>query len=303
MVHEIALEPELVASWSSREALAFFRSAFGLGTPRVLGGCPDLARWRDLVMQRAAQANLDQGAMHRLGALVQHLTQVSAVRAATPGARNPSWAEEVRAEHQRMPLHAIFGRQAEPPEIHSEESIWSGEAPWAVPQVRIVHRMADAYVDALAPMLRIARTITLVDPFFSPTTRLFKTTLEALLGVALRRRPAAAPKTALSLLTTSDASGRAFQDLASIVPLGARLKIVRYEARTEYEHNRYLLTELGGVALGAGFRESSPKATDDFAVLSAEVYALRRRQYVDQNEDFHFDPVTTVVGTSRLEPT
>lgn len=64
-------------------------------------------------------------------------------------------------------------------------------------------------------------------------------------------------------------------------------------------HNRYILTELGGVGFPAGLDEK-PRATDDPWLLTREQHEVRWSQYAgrppafDQPED-----EITIVGTNR----
>jgi hypothetical protein len=149
-------------------------------------------------------------------------------------------------------------------------------------------------------MVRSAWTIVVVDPHFSPGEVRFVEPLEAILREAFKSRRSEGPNVNAALLTTSDSSATLFQQIAGRVPQGVRLKVVRYEGRQEKEHNRYVLTELGGVSFGTGVDQGSPRETDDLQLLPLEVFALRSRQYVQRNEGFHFAPLTTVVGTKRM---
>ena len=49
MIHEYALEPELVASWHDRMQFRFFIGQFGFGTGRVVSRYPK--QWRELVLE------------------------------------------------------------------------------------------------------------------------------------------------------------------------------------------------------------------------------------------------------------
>ena len=55
----------------------------------------------------------------------------------------------------------------------------------------------------------------------------------------------------------------------------------------EQFHNRYILTEFGGVNLGTGLDQSNEFQTDDWHLLSKEQYNKRWKQYVDQLEIYY----------------
>ena len=64
------------------------------------------------------------------------------------------------------------------------------------------------------------------------------------------------------------------------LPAGQKVTIRRLTERPGGErlHNRYILTEHGGVSFGAGLDER-PGATDDLQVLDRKTYDKRWRQY------------------------
>ena len=55
MIHEYALEPELVATWGNRHDYRYFLEKFGLGQPRIVSRYPE--RWTRLVWQAFRPAN------------------------------------------------------------------------------------------------------------------------------------------------------------------------------------------------------------------------------------------------------
>jgi hypothetical protein len=174
-------------------------------------------------------------------------------------------------------------------------------------------RTAAGVVGALAPLLRRAREVRMVDPYFNP----YKTSYgdaqrgvhtEAWSGRSDAERPRVELHTALEVKSRRAATGggvvyedwRRAQDadgspttpgaaeraLAAWIergvmgttrawPAGARVEVFLWRRKEEVPHNRYLLTEFGGVLLGAGFDAGDAKATDDAALLSREQYLQR----------------------------
>ena len=67
-------------------------------------------------------------------------------------------------------------------------------------------------------------------------------------------------------------------------------------------HNRYILTDLGGVTFGIGLDEGADGGTDDLALMGRGQYELRWSQYVG-NPPAGFEqegmPVE-VIGTRRM---
>lgn len=298
MVHEIALEPELVATWKSREAQAHIRESLGVGTPRVVSGFPTIAEWRKAVLK--AVGTLEPIAQSQFVTFIHQMSLTSTFRKGARFDPAADWEANAVTEHGRMPFDGIICRQKTCAVTSSEDVIWDNTVPWSVQRGYSVPRRGEEYARVLAPMLRNARTLTVVDPYFTPSEGRFVLPLEALLQEALKWRRSEGPNIEAALLTMNESPATQFQQLARRVPQGLRLKVVRYEAREEKVHNRYLLTELGGVSFGTGVDEGSPRETDDLQLLAPNVLAFRSRQYVQRNEGFHFDAITTVCGTKRL---
>jgi hypothetical protein len=84
--------------------------------------------------------------------------------------------------------------------------------------------------------------------------------------------------------------------------MGCKIGFVRWEEKHGGEklHNRYVLTELGGVFLGVGLDEGDAGETDDFILLPRAQYEHRWSQYVNNDGAFELaDRPATVHGTRR----
>lgn len=296
MIHEFALDPEIVAKWDRKEILTHISSVMGLGTPRILNAGPTPAEWRAQVV-KLAPSSLSDVARARLVALIQRLTEVTSMR--TPAPPTDRWIDFVKQEHARVPFAGVIAQSPWETGIHPEDVIWDRQPPWEVAPTAVVKREATAYSELLAPMLRVARTLAIVDPYFSATNPRFVGSLDSLLTQALARRANEAAAIAVTVLTRSDCSATLYQKLSERIPMNLRVRFARYEGSGDEPHNRYVLCELGGVMIGAGLDEKFA-ATDDVSVLSRENFALRNRQYVQRNDGFSFEDLTTVVGAKRL---
>lgn len=296
MIHEFALDPEIVAKWDRKEILTHISSVMGVGTPRILCAGPTPAEWRERVLKLAA-GSLSEVAQARLLALVQWLTEVTSGR--PPSASTTTWSDFVKHEHARVPFAGVIAQTPWETGIHPEDVIWDRQPPWEVAPTAVVKREAAAYSELLAPMLRVARKIAIVDPYFSATNAKFVDSLDSLLTQALARRANEAAAIAVTVLTRSDCSAVLYQKLSERIPMNLRVSFARYEGSGDEPHNRYVLCELGGVMIGAGLDERFA-ATDDVSVLSRENFALRNRQYVQRSDGFSFENLTTVVGAKRL---
>src|SRR5262249_45322192 len=135
-----------------------------------------------------------------------------------------------------------------------------GSPLWKLPPGVVVARRPAEMAAAVAAMLRIAETIVLVDPYFSPDSPAHRRTLEAFLRTMLEGRTVGGPGR-LEVQTSVGHTGTRphFENeckarLPGCIPAGARLKVIRLEERSPGErlHNRYILTDVGGVVFVGG---------------------------------------------------
>lgn len=158
---------------------------------------------------------------------------------------------------------------------------------WAVPRAVTIARRAAEMAAALADMLRISEVIIFVDPHFGPERLRHRRTLEAFLRAVIQARCADGPRR-VEVHTSMDNTGtREFfvaecqGRLPRCIPTGMNLRVIRLEARPREEqlHNRYVLTDVGGVQFGAGLDEGDHGATDDLHLLERAQYEARWQQY------------------------
>jgi hypothetical protein len=287
MIHEYALEPELVASWGNRHDFRYFVEKFGLGQPRIVSRYP--RRWTRLVWQ-AFQSDDDLDRT-RMVELLQRLGERMVHRRDYLWDAGRAWSENARAEHGRVPFHAILAR-ANPgnhPRVLVASELDDSTPLWGVPRAVTIARRAGDMAAAVAAMLRIAEVIVFVDPYFGPDKRRHRQTLEAFLRATVEGRPIDRPgRVEVNTSADEDRTGtREFfegecqRQLPRCLPIDIRLRIGRLEQRPRGEelHNRYILTDIGGLQFGAGLGEGDDGTTDDVHLLERAQYHERWQQY------------------------
>lgn len=296
MIHEFALEPAMVARWSGREAI-HVTSNMGIGTPRLLCGAPSIAAWKKEVLQLAEKMH-EGVALTRVVEVVRLLTEGATRR--TAGDAGRPWAEFVQQEHRRIPFAGIIATTASHPPLAAEDVIWTNQKPWERETTQVIRRQAADLASVCSPFLRLARHIVIVDPYFSPQAPGFVDSLQALLVASFEMRPREVDTVRVVLLTHQDINASAFSGLARRIPQKVKLEVIHYDEREDSPHNRYVLTDLGGIMIQAGTRSSAPTHTDDVSVMAKSTYQTRWRQYALRSEGFAFKHVTTLTGTGPL---
>ena len=307
MLHEYAVEPELAAMWGDRKSGRYFLDKFGLGSPRIMSRYPP--NWEQLVW--AARRSDSQ--RKRTEELIQRLSEVMVTRQGADWNPDRTWLENTLNEHRRIPFHAIVvrGNPAPHSKVLVADELDEHTSLWSVPH-ETIPRTAAAIAGAVRDMLRMANDVVFIDPYFAPQrphhTKVLAACFRACLDKRLvREHPtvrvftaAAAKKNGTRQYFEEECRAR----LPRMLPRRQRVTIARLEERSEGEklHNRYILTEFGGVGFPAGLGEEHQEhqATDDPWLLTRKQHAVRWSQYVgrppafDQPED-----EITVVGTAR----
>lgn len=304
MIHEFAVEPELLVEWSaSRLSSAYFAGSFGLGEPRIVSHYPSdwqaraLRHWTE----REAKATTDEekGKLElqrqRFLELTRSLSGVMVNRTTLACANNKTWLDNALA-HAPHTLPTILARQADgaPPHVLAGEAIL-GHVCWKLPKAMCVSRDAKALASAVTPLLRCCHEVVFVDPYFHPSRHrpsfaLFIDALKDRVGLGYPHR--------IEILTSLSGRNRpswhqfksgCLESIAPLLPPGWSMRVAAVNAlssRGEDVHNRYILTNFGGIVFGVGLNSGAATAADDLSVMSREQYERRWKQYAGKTADF-----------------
>ncbi|MCP3143427.1 hypothetical protein [Pyxidicoccus xibeiensis] len=310
MIHEFALEPELVASWHDRRVAYPFLCQMGLGQRRVACAFPFPA-WAKLVMG-ALQASFAEGgaaeaqrARKNLEVLLRHLQQSGTKRSGRL-AEGESWLEAATREHSQYPFGGIVVRTSTrtEPYLVVAERLGEEDFPAWTPPAPPVMRHPRELANALAPVLRCARQLRFVDPYFDVEVAAFFEPMREYLLVAQKRRGVGelliqvhfeikpkdieqAARVQSRRVTEEELARNRLaaceRRLQPLLQPGVSARVFAWAEGSGRvrPHNRYVLTEVGGVALLTGLDRSEPGArqTDDLIVLTQEQYAAHWAEY------------------------
>ena len=291
MIHAFALEPELVATWGNRDEFRFIHDKFGLGTPRVLLELPAFNKWKRAVYRAATDLALSQEDLKRIEELFRLFSEHRHRRPETVFDGLVTWLENAESEYARRPFAGIVA--SENPRAHQAvlvpDQLGTNSSCWVCPTGASPARTPEALALALSPMLASCRELHLVDPHFGPENARHRRVVEALLGVLI----ASGIRLDVVRIHCSVKPTLAFFDeeaakMAARLPRGVSVEFVRWKAKAGGEklHNRYVLTDIGGVSLGVGLDAGAPGETDDLLLLPRAQYELRWAQYVGKNGAF-----------------
>jgi len=217
------------------------------------------------------------------------------------------WLSNAEAEHKRRPFHAIVARAnpnrnsavLEVDDIDETNPLWKCRTEITVP------RVARDMADAVGSLLRIGREIVFVDPYFSPDKPRYRNSLREFLCIVLADRIQVQP-TRIEVHTSDRLGADWFADeckrlLPPLIPRGLSVRFVQWRQRQSGEklHNRYILTDIGGVSFHSGLDEGEPGETDEISLMDAEAYRFRYDQYAGGSPAFDLVGDVVVQGAKE----
>lgn len=309
MIYEYALEPDLVASLTERSEARYYYENLGLGQPRLVSRYPK--RWKALALEAVEQraSGLTEKQRTMLVELIQRLSEPMIRRGGSPWDPSRPWLENAEQEHDRKPFRSILAlsnpraRQ----EVLVGRDLDEQNLLWAAARGATVPRQARPIAELVLPLLRCCGVAIFIDPHFGPENIRHRRPLEAFLESMVDGR------TDLSSLTVEVHTGtkstaeffkRSCENqLSRCIPAGMRVTLRRWTPRPGGEdlHNRYILTDLGGLIFSHGLDEGKPGETDDVNIMDRRQYAFRWEQYAGQSPAFDSseEPVV-VIGTRPI---
>lgn len=301
MYYEYAVDP---ASFDSWQTTRYLLDAFGFDKGRLICEFPT-KHWKRLVYEHISTAPLRDIERARMVERLKMLPRETLMRrpgaafnAATP------WIRNAVAEHARCAFKAVLspGKDAGTDDVLDPREVDATDARWSVPPAETLPREVSTVVPRLRPLLQQASVIRVVDPYFHPRGALKVQFLHAIVR-------AAAPDAVIEVYLKEGASGEPGRSLCATadarlpeqIPAGRTVDILVWRERPGGErfHNRFLLTNVGGVQFGDGLEQGEGAEVDRVSRLGDRECEEYRQRYGANSTAFEFVCRTTVRGTRR----
>jgi hypothetical protein len=262
MFHEFAVEPSVLSSW---DRTRFFLDAFGPWKGRFLARFPK--HWKRMVFESLRCPEVERlRIVERLASLDQRVFSPR-----THAAYDPSqvWLENARIEHGRLRFRAIIAEGGGGGDVLDAGAVDDRSELWRVEQGRMVPRQATAYVNVLELLIRASSKIIYVSPYFRADhpdkTAPVVAICAALAGSAVN----------FEIHFKDEPRSYAFSmDVAKrylprLLPPGSKVTLRCWKERSDGArlHNRYLLTDVGGVQFGDEIEVGAPGHEDRMSIL------------------------------------
>ena len=284
MIYEYALEPEMVATWGELQKYRFFYNEFGFNRGRIVSRYPK--SWAKKVYE--TYSGNDDMEKARLVTILQKISENSIKRKETCWEEEKNnWLANAICEHSRHPFDAILARSNPDnlQEIISEEDIGIlSFVNWDIPAGITVKRNATEMAKAVTPMLSRCKWVKFIDPYFSKTMQRHKDSLISFLKIMNHDGPVSSRHDKQIEIHTRG-NGASSEHLKTyyekIIPHGMTATLLQWQEKQKGQklHNRYILTDIGGVSFQHGLDVGEEGETDDITRLDFAQYEFRCRQY------------------------
>ncbi len=299
MLKEFAVEPIVLSTW---EQFRYLTEKFGVSEGRLISRFP--SKWKKMVYE--ALNGCSEIERKRIEVKLQNLDEKMMARPHEWSA-SESWLSNAAREHGRHPFDGILAQQNSSGHeaVLVASALDEDVAGWKVDRELVVPRDARAMAQAMRRLLQLSRRVVFVDPYFDPSKPRSRAAIEAYL-TAIYSRDNGVPLDAVEFHTGSrlgiDFLCRECQArLPGNIPHGRSVRVVSWAEKQGGEgmHNRYVLTDRGGLSLRWGLDEGNAGQTDDLSLLSHNVYSVRWQQYCGDTPAFDLASSIEVMGQKQ----
>ena len=290
MIRAYAIDPAVVAGWGVMHEFRYFIDKFGLGTPRMLLTLRSKNKWRRQVLRVARDKQVGGVELNRLTALLQVLMDCHHLRQNSPqcdGAR--SWLDNAIEEYERCEFAGILTdvqNRSHKALLHPA-TLGDSNPRWNAPIAATPSRHPAALIATLTPMLNNCSQVRIVDPYFNADNQAHWRFLVAL-ATHLHKR-CSGPPSSVEVHCKAEESGTSAYFRNAVCkqyrtcPLAHPVEVIRWSQRSdglgERLHNRYVMTEMGGVTLGGGLEKGDASHREDINLMSKAQHELRWEQF------------------------
>ncbi|WP_299627606.1 hypothetical protein [uncultured Tateyamaria sp.] len=284
MLSEYAVEPAAIGTdWNT---FRYLIEKFGADKGRLISRFPN--KWEKKVIQAAKDAGLSEV---KLASVVERLhgAKHKVVSFNRTYDHETSWVDNAIREHGHRPFRAIVCGEGAVTcaEALAPDDCFDENAFFNAPISRDVARTSDDIADALLLIALVAGEIDIVDPYFDlrPAKGNYTGPLTSLLGKLAAATPT--PKVIKVHFRSHDSrpppnilAQNAPALINGILPQGYSLELYEWTEVPGGEdlHDRFFLTDVGGLMVGAGLAAAGPGETATFTLLdNTHAQQLRSR--------------------------
>ena len=306
MLYEYAVEPQAIGSdW---QTFRYLVEKFGFDRGRLISQFPK--RWFREVYR--ASEGLPDMQRKRMGEALTRAKKYKVVRFGRP--YDPDlggWLDNALAQHAVVPFHAIIAETKPDGQdvVLIAADVDELDPLMVSPHTWQVARVGSVLANAMGPMLRSARTLLFVDRFFEISDRRYQETLKACLEVV---HSSNAKKVCCEIhycdhdsRPSPDIIARdAYRWLGGVIPDGMSIALYVWREKDGGEdfHARYLLTDVGGINVEAGFSALGDHQNVQLALLPSDFVQAKLENFERGSTVYHLvEPVLEIQADGTVK--
>ncbi|KMJ52762.1 hypothetical protein ACG97_11885 [Vogesella sp. EB] len=278
MIKEFAVEPAAIVESALR--FQYVIEKFGISEGRVISEFP--AKWKKLVYEAAQQEHHGKTELTKILEKIKHLPKNALISLARP-AGTGDWLDIVKAEHQRQPFDWVLTKSPEEIGQAVHLDAWDAGHPSLQNQRQErIARTAEEMARVCRPLLRVAKHVKLVDPHFDLNNLRYREPLARFIECLPENACIDIFVAGLMLDGTRDhLLNGANRFLPQRLHRGMQVKLWGHAKGRM--HNRYVLSQLGGLFFGVGLDMAVGDATpmDEVTLLEERIRVELWSEYAD----------------------
>lgn len=306
MLHEYAVEPKAIGSnW---QAFRYLIEKFGFDRGRLISQFPK-AWLREVYEASIAFKPLERKRLEESLARAKKSALMRSGRPYDPALGG--WLQNAIPQHRAAPFHAIIATD----NAGGDASILVADDIDELTPLMVsthtweVQRTGPDLAKAVAPLLKSARDLVFVDRFFDVSRERYKKTLKACLGV-VHSSGARGTRCEIHFVDhdTRPAIEVVERDaprwLKGVIPEGMSVALYAWKEKLGGEdfHARYLLTEVGGVSVDAGFSAEGEHQNVQVALLASDFCEKKRQDFARDSKVYDLaQPVLEVFADGTVK--
>lgn len=253
MIYEFAISPRLFTEWQD---LRFFLQSFGREEGRLLSDIPR-KKWMNMTRKEINASDNGQVMKKRLKLGIERLERKAIYRRNTvPEVESELWIDHALEAHRNRPLQAILtdNHDGDDESIIINDTDFTDDIRWKIPLDATVARSANIMVQTIQPMLDCAREIILIDRNFNPQDYRWRPFIIELTSF-LSQRLFSPSIGKIDFHVGDDLEPNYLKSLCINHISGglpANMRVDFFVWPRDELHDRYVLTDIGGVDFGIG---------------------------------------------------
>ena len=295
MIYDYAIQPECLFA---QNGLWHHHKDLGIASGRVIAEVAG-GNWRETAEKHLAAIyhTIGMRGHRKLDEWLCNLAKSGTFRRRPIDPRTPEssdWISAVREANQRHPFSAIVSEnQDQFPEctnVINKLDVDLAHSLWYVPRGVLVKRQVDSIACALRPLAEISQDLLFVEPYFALQTQAFGAIAKVIVESQNESYPLRNVEVHTELKDGQTLSSGVENIRDCFSALMRKHKISSHQPnfkvmfRTKL-HDRFFLTELGGIKLSAGFGEAK-KPDQEADLLTEQQWLHRWREYNTREMDY-----------------